>query len=144
MPLTALFIRTSADFCTTYQKRPQSLTAGAFPVSLSTVADGCRYFCRSVRHHADGLLEIVCVDLAEHADRAEGIADLARRIADGRGDRAQAGLILAILYGVALLTDALKLRCELLRLCERIRRIGPQLRLAQDAAALRLRHGRKE
>ena len=78
------------------------------------------------------------MELAEHADRAERIRDLAGGVADGRGDRTQAGLELAVFHGVALLTDALKLRGELLRLRERVGGVGLQLRLTQDAAALGL------
>ena len=100
------------------------------------IADGAGDCLGCGADEADGVQELVGLDLAEHADAADGVAYLARHIVDGRGDRAQANFVFAVFHGVALLADAGELGGELLRRGEGVGRVGLELGVREDAAAL--------
>ena len=109
---------------------------GLFILFSPVVADGAGDGVGGGADEADGVQELVGLDLAEHADAADGVAYLARHIVDGRGDRAKANFVFAVFHGVALLADAGELGGELLRRGEGVGRVGLELGVREDAAAL--------
>lgn len=100
------------------------------------IADGARDRLGCGADEADGVKKFVGLHLPEHADAADGVADLTGHVTDRRGDRAQADLILAVFYGVALLADAGELGRKLLHCRECMGRIGLELCVRENAAAL--------
>ena len=84
------------------------------------VADGAGDGVGGGADEADGVEKFVGLYLPEHADAADGIADLAGHVPNRRGNGAQADLILAVFHGVALLADAGELGRKLLGSGERV------------------------
>ena len=101
----------------------------------AAVADLTRDGKRSFTEGVGGVGNVGMI-AAGKTDTAERVANFAAGGADGRGDGLQTELIFLVFYGVSLISNAGKLREELLVGEERARRMELQRRISQNAACL--------